>query len=141
MKEKSKQRSTKEDERQAPKTERPDSETDQWQQFRRRFPHLAAELEASEARVRIDGVRWEETEQIPAAVPSSRGKFTSYSPDPIDFIRRCETKEQALEIIAFLEKRKEINSAYAESLRHQLQTRGLESFGPRKTWGHYERQG
>lgn len=141
VKEKSKQRRIKEDERQTPKTERLDSKTDQWQQFRRRFPHLAAELEALQSRVRIGGIRWEETEHTPVDASSSRVKLASYSPDPIDFIRRCETKEQALEIIAFLEERKEIDEAYAESLRHQLKTRGLESFGSRKTWGHYEREG
>jgi hypothetical protein len=140
VKEKGNQGSTKEDEGQVQKTERSDSKADQWQQFRRRFPHLAEELEASQARLRIDGVRWEESEQTPTDTSQSRGKFSGYSPDPIAFIRRCETKEQALEIITFLEERKEIDTAYAESLRHQLLTRGLESFGPRKTWGHYERE-
>ncbi len=139
MKEKSKERKVEEDERQAP-TESLDSKADQWQQFRRRFPNLATELEASQPRVRIDGVRWEEIEHTPEDGSSSQGKFSGYSPDPIDFIRRCETKEQALEIIDYLEERKEIDAAYAESLRHQIQTRGLQSFGPRKTWGHYERQ-
>ncbi len=141
VKEKSKARRIQDGERQAPETERQDSKADQWQEFRRRFPHLATELEASQSRVRIDGVRWEDADQTPADVSPSHGKLAGYSPDPIDFIRRCETKEQALEIIAFLEKRKEIDAAYAESLRHQLQTRGLQSFGSRKTWGYYEREG
>ncbi len=141
VKEKSEQRRKKEDEGQASKTERTYSKTDQWQQFRRQFPHIATELEASQSRVRIGGVRWEETERTPVDASSSRGKIASYSPDPIEFIRRCETKEQALEIIAFLEESKEIDVVYAESLRHQLQTRGLQSFGPRKTPGHYDREG
>ena len=139
-KEKTKESGTEENERQASKTEKSISKTDQWEQFRRRFPHLATELESSRSRLRIDGVRWEEGDRTPAEESASRGRLGSYSPDPIDFIRRCETKEQALEIIAFLEKRKEIDAAYAESLRHQLETHGLESFGARKTWGHYERE-
>ncbi len=30
--------------------------------------------------------------------------------------------------------------AYANALRHQLRSRGVRSFGPKKTWGHYERE-
>ena len=141
VKEKSERHRVKEDESQASKTRRKDSKADQWHQFRRQFPHLSTELEVSQSRVRIDGVRWEEAECAPVETSSSRGIFASYSPDPIDFIRRCKTKEQAFEIIAFLEERKEIDAIHAESLRHQLQTRGLQSFGPRKTPGHYDREG
>lgn len=112
-----------------------------WHLFRSQFPHLAEELEKARTVVRIDGVRWEETERTKVVDTPSRAKFAGYSPDVIDFIRRCDTEEQALEIIDFLERRKEIDSAHAETLRHQLRTRGLRSFGPKKTWGYYEREG
>jgi hypothetical protein len=141
VKEKTKERKAEKEETQTPKPEGVPSKADHWAKFRRRFPHLAKELEGSPSHLRIDGVRWEEPEHAPETSSPSRGKLTGYSPDPIDFIRRCKTEEQALEIIAFLEERKEIDKSYADSLRHQLKTRGLASFGPRKTWGHYERQG
>ena len=112
-----------------------------WRLFHAQFPHLAKEMESARTVVRIDGVRWEETERSRVVGTASRAKFAGYSPDVVDFIRRCDTEEQALEIIDFLERRKEIDSSHAETLRHQLRTRGLRSFGPKKTWGYYEREG
>jgi hypothetical protein len=112
-----------------------------WAEFQERFPNLAAEMEESHPVVRVDGVRWQETGRTKASQTSRRGKFAKYEPDIVDFVRRCSTAEEALEIIAFLEQRREIDPDYAKALRHQLLTRGLRSFGPQKTWGHYEREG
>lgn len=117
------------------------SQTKLWSRFQERFPHLAAEMEESHPPVRIDGVRWQETDRAKTAAGAKPAKFARYSPDIVDFVRRCGTEEEALKIIAFLEQRREIDGEYAQALRHQLRTRGLRSFGPRKTWGFYEREG
>ena len=61
------------------------------------------------------------------------------NPDAISFIRRCSTIEEALQIIDFLEKRGELTSIMATKYRNQLHTLGLESFGPKKEPGYYER--
>lgn len=111
------------------------------QKFQKRFPHLAAELDADQSPVRIDGVRWEKTDRTQVTSTSDQAKFTGFSPDVIDFIRRCKTEQEALEIIDFLEKQCEIDAAYAKVLRNQLRTHGLHSFGTKKSWGHYEREG
>ena len=105
-----------------------------------RLPHLADEMQSSEADVRIDGVRWEETDRTRQPVRTDENRFAGYSPDVIDFLRRCTTEDEALEIINFLEKRGEINSNHAKELRNQLMDQGLRSFGAKKSWGHYERE-
>jgi len=92
-------------------------------EFKRRYPHLARELEAGT----------DEGRNIGAIVDGSRG----YEPGVIDFLKRCDTEKSALEIIDYLAKRKEISSEYAELLRTQLRERGLRSFGEKRKDGHY----
>lgn len=104
------------------------------------LPHLTTEMQSSVADVRIDGVRWEETDRTRQPVRTDEDRFSGYSPDVIDFLRRCTTEDEALEIIDFLEKRGEINSNHAKELRNQLKDQGLRSFGTKKSWGHYERE-
>lgn len=116
------------------------SQENQWSRFQERFPNLAAEVEEARPAVRIDGVRWQETDRAKTAAAPKPAKFAKYAPDIVDFVRRCGTEEEALEIIAFMEQRREIDAEYAKTLRDQLRTRGLRSFGPKKTWGHYERE-
>jgi len=106
-----------------------------------RLPHLANEVKSSGSEVRVDGVRWEETNRTNQQVRSGEEPFAGYSPDVIDFLRRCSTEDEALEIINFLEKRGEIKAHHAKELRNQLVRRGVRSFGSKKTWGHYEREG
>lgn len=64
-------------------------------------------------------------------------RFAGYDPNVIDFIRRCDTDDQAFEIIDFLEKKGDIQSDTADSLRDQLKTKGLRSFGEKKQAGFY----
>jgi hypothetical protein len=101
------------------------------------FPHLAKELESDENKVSVNSVRTD-TQTGEEAVSE---KFVNYMPDAIDFIRRCETEEQAEEIIAYMEKRGEIKKQYAEKLRKQLKDRGLRSFGPKKEENYYLKHG
>ena len=64
-------------------------------------------------------------------------RFSGYDPNVIDFIRRCDTEEQAIEIIEFLMKKGDINSDTADALTKQLKTKGLRSFGEKKQDGFY----
>ena len=105
-----------------------------------RLPNLANEMRTSQGDVRIDGVRWEETARTQQKVRTGEDRFSGYSPDVIDFLRRCTTEDEALEIINYLEKKGEINSIHANELRNQLRKRGVRSFGAQKSWGSYERQ-
>ncbi|MEA2070632.1 MAG: DUF2095 family protein [Asgard group archaeon] len=64
-------------------------------------------------------------------------RFAGYEPDVIDFLRRCDTDQQAEEIISFLEKKGEINKKEAKRLRKQLSEKGVRSFGPKKEENYY----
>jgi hypothetical protein len=106
--------------------------------FKKMFPNLAKEIESGEDIVGINAVRGD-TETGEKAASSEN--FGHYMPDVIDFIRRCDTKEQAEEIIAYMEKRGEIKKQYAEKLRKQLKEKGVRSFGPKKEENYYFKQG
>jgi hypothetical protein len=105
--------------------------------IRKMFPSLAKELDYDSSRVTINSIRTEP----PAGENASSKCFVHYMPDVIDFIRRCDTIEQAEEIIAYLEKRGEIQKKYATKLRKQLEDEGVRSFGSRKENDYYLRHG
>jgi hypothetical protein len=62
-------------------------------------------------------------------------------PDVIDFLRRCDTKDQAEEIVAYMERRGEIEKQYADKLRKQLKKEGVRSFGSKKEHDYYLKHG
>jgi len=105
--------------------------------FKTMFPHLSEEMENKHNRVAISSIRSDA--QTGEHAVSKR--FDGYVPDAIDFIRRCDNEKQAEEIIDFLEKRNEINSAYARRLKRQLREKGVRSFGPKKQDDYYSREG
>jgi hypothetical protein len=105
--------------------------------FKRMFPNLAKEMEENQQRIKISSVR---SDTLAAEQASSR-KFANYMPDVVDFIRRCDTEQQAEEIINYLEKRKEITPDYAKRLRKQLKEKGVRSFGPKKEDDYYLKHG
>ena len=104
------------------------------------LPHLAAEIGRSKSDVKIEGVRWEETNRTQQVIKPGTPRFSGYSPDVVDFLRRCSTEDEAMEIITYLEKRGELKPVHAKELRKQLQSKGVRSFGSKKTWGYYERE-
>jgi len=105
--------------------------------FKKLFPHLSKELDSDEKKVAINSVRTDA--QTGERAVSER--FTNYMPDVIDFIRRCDTEEQAEEIITYMEKRGEIKAQYARKLRKQLKKKGVRSFGPKKEENYYFKHG
>jgi len=111
------------------------------ERFRRAFPHLVEELERGAAVISIRAVRWDEraAEELASARPY-RDPWAGYMPDVVAFIRRCDTEEEALEIIDYMEKRGRISPEYADKLRKQLREEGLRSFGPKKEPGYYFRE-
>ncbi|MEM2394694.1 MAG: DUF2095 family protein [Candidatus Bathyarchaeia archaeon] len=105
--------------------------------FRKLFPNLAREMEGGENKVALNSVRTD----IQAGEKAASKRFIHYDPDVIDFIRRCDTEEQAEEIIAYMEKRGEIGKEYASKLRRQLREKGVRSFGPKKEENYYLKHG
>lgn len=104
--------------------------------FRKMFSHLAEELEVGEHKIAISSVRTDAQ-----TAESASSKFAGYMPDVVDFIRRCDNREQAEEIISYMEREGRISREYAERLRKQLKKKGLRSFGSKKEEGYYFNQG
>ena len=105
--------------------------------FKKLFPNLAKELESDEHKIEINSVRTD----VQTGERAASERFVHYMPDIIDFIRRCDTEEQAEEIIAYMEKRGEIKKQYAEKLRKQLKEEGVRSFGLKKEENYYLKHG
>lgn len=95
--------------------------------FKKLFPHLAEELDgnASKVVVEVEG--------------KSTRKWVGFTPDIVDYLRRCETDEQGEEIIEYLKKKGDINQDRALELMEQLREKGIRSFGSRKGEGYYHR--
>ena len=105
-------------------------------EFRKEFPALTEEMESGSTKThRIDGVRTMTDEADPA---DGHG---TYMPNVIDYIRRCDTLNQALEIVDYLLKQKEISSTKAREIKAQLKRDGIRSFGTKKEKDHYLHHG
>jgi hypothetical protein len=122
--------------------------------LKKMFPNLYRELEQGEIKISIDSVRRnpqeaetetteaaEKEEVKPKAATTNPDKLRHFNPTAVDFIRRCNTEAQAEEIIAYLQKKREITEEYAQELRCQLKQKGVRSFGPKKEETHYFREG
>jgi len=105
--------------------------------FKTMFPHLSEEMEQNQNRVAVSSVR----SDVQTGEQAASKRFDGYMPDAVDFIRRCDNEKQAEEIIDYLEKRNEIDSAYARRLKKQLREKGVRSFGPKKQDDYYSREG
>jgi len=101
------------------------------------FPSIAKELDSNQRKIGINSVR---SDRDAGEHAVSRG-VTHYVPDVIDFIRRCDTENEAEEIISYLERRGELDSKYARRLRAQRRQKGLRSFGAKKEVGYYLKHG
>ena len=80
-------------------------------QFKKKYPNLAKELENNKEHSHITSFR----SDVNIGEKTSNKKFETYIPDVIDFIRRCDNQHQAMEIINYLEKRKEITLSFLQS--------------------------
>ncbi len=98
------------------------------EEFRKKYPNLTKELEN-------DGIRIDSVRSLPEEAEKA---FSSYEPSVIDFLRRCDTEEQGLEILDYLKRRNEISEECASELKIQLLKKGIRSFGPKKEKGYYE---
>lgn len=91
-------------------------------------------------RIEAGIIRQEEMDEEEMESKADPYRFAGYDPNAIDFIRRCDTKKEAHEIIDFLEKKGELSSDQAQKLRDQLEKKGLRSFGEKKEEGFYFHQ-
>jgi len=106
------------------------------ERFRRLFPHLAEEMEKGRSKIHIDHFRT----RVEHEDRLTTRKWAGYAPEAVDFIRRCDTEEQAEEIISYIEERGEITAERASELRRRLRMEGLRSFGGKKETDFYHRE-
>ena len=107
------------------------------ERLKKLFPHLAKELDVETHSIEITSVRSDPK----AGERAFSQKFSGYTPDIIDFIRRCDNEKQAEKIINYLKERGEISKAYAQRLNQQLREKGIRSFGPKKEEDYYLKHG
>jgi len=100
--------------------------------FKKRYPALAKEVEEGKGKADLSF-------EVEAPQPDRR--FAGYDPGVVDFLRRCSSDEEALEIIEYMRNRGEVTEKEAEKLCAQLREKGVRSFGPKKTPGYYEKEG
>jgi hypothetical protein len=106
------------------------------EEFKDDFPALAKEM--SEKRTlthRIDGVRTMSDE------PDEKPEHKTFLPDIVDYIRRCDTVSQAIEIVDYMLSRNELSPSDARAIKSQLKQDGLRSFGAKKERDHYLHHG
>jgi hypothetical protein len=94
--------------------------------FRRLFPSLSEPLERSE--VAEDEVKARPKEPL-----------SGFMPGPEDYLARCRTDEEAVEVINFLHRRGEISREVFEKLSRRIAEDGVRSFGPLREDGYYLR--
>lgn len=102
------------------------------EEFKKRFPTLAKEIEEGEGKAGLN---------FQVEKPEPKRKFAGYDPDIVDFLRRCNTEEEALEIIEYMKDRDEITDEEANQYLEKLKEEGLRSFGTKKGPGYYEKEG
>ena len=101
-------------------------------EFKKKFPVLFKELEKGETNIQFG--------ESLNSNKKNKDMFQGYTPTAIDYLRRCNNKEQAEETIEYLVKKGEIEESYGNELLKQLKEKGLRSFGPKKEDGHYLRR-
>ncbi len=109
----------------------------EYKEVKKKYPSIYQELQLETSKVRIDSYRSDTKTGEAAAV--SGHNLTGYTPDVIDYVRRCDNETQAKEIIEFLKKQGEISPQYADRLIEQLLKYGVRSFGTKKPPGFYEK--
>ncbi len=117
-----------------------------------KYPSLKKELEEKKKMIPLSFIDEEEAKLIEEDTEveaeqkkeidttSDTSNFSGFIPTAIDYIRRCDTKEQALEIIDYLQKRGELTPTDFNKLKKQLTSKGLRSFGSKKDAGFYFNQ-
>jgi len=91
--------------------------------FRRRFPYLPEELDHSKMGLRVDSVRSASDEAERAA-----SNLSGYVPTAIDYLRRCDSEEDALSTISYLESKKRDHCRICRQAERSTQNSGPKRF-------------
>ena len=105
---------------------------DDKEDFQSHFPAIYREIVEGEEEI-------QEAEMRTEAGSKKVRRFRGYSPSVIDFICRCTTDEEAIEIIDYMRNKGDITEDFANELKKQLKEKGLAFFGEHRAPGYYER--
>ena len=116
-------------------------------QFENNFPNLITEITDKKKSVKIDSVNLE-FEQPGEGKDQSKNRCVPkelINPEATDFLRRCSTKEEAIEILDYLLNRKELTVHEYEEYKKRISQKGglenlIEESGGFKKSGYYERK-
>ena len=116
-------------------------------ELEKQYPNLMSEISNKKKTIKIDSVEFNiESKSKPTNLTKTEDyKEDLNNPGVIDFIRRCTNDDEALEILDYLFKRKEINLEFYKKLKNQIRKKeGLKKLikecgGPKKP-GYYERK-
>lgn len=116
-------------------------------ELEKQFPNLMSEISNKKSSVKINSVN---LNIEPNSGNNALNETQDYhedlkNPGPIDFIRRCGNKNEAIEILDFLHKRNEITQETYKKLKNQIEKKDglkklIEEYGGFKTPGYYERK-
>jgi hypothetical protein len=98
--------------------------------FKKLFPNLTVEIETGKSLTDVN---------FKTSNNKNQEKWADYQPNFIDFLRRCDTEEEAQAIINYLKERNEITSNQAKDLTKKIREHGLRSFGPKKPQDFYNK--
>jgi len=110
-------------------------------------PHLINELSEKKKTLKINSIKLEieHNEEEKVQVNNNIIPKELVNPGVIDFIRRCKTKDEAIEILDFCLKREEIERNEYEKYKSIIMQKGgldniIKKSGGRKHLGYYERK-
>ena len=112
-------------------------------ELKEKFPHLATEIEGKKKSVKIDSI--ENNTDLKQSKVEISYQDELVNPSAIDFLRRCTNIDEALNILDYLLKQKEISEKHYNSFKNQILTgEGLKEFidkhGGFKGVGYYEKK-
>jgi len=109
-------------------------------ELKEKFPNLHAEMTDEKMQIQIDNVEGDgPSVEIDSSLESA-DPYSNFEPSTMDFIHRAKTDKEAEEVISFSLKQENITAEEAEELLDQLSKKGVRSFGPIQTSGHYLRK-
>jgi len=116
-------------------------------ELEKRFPNLMSEISNKKKALRINSVNLNLEYN---AEDNELNETKDYqedlkNPGTIDFIRRCSSQNEAIEILDYLLKRKEISNDEYKMLKNQIKKKNglkklIEKYGGFKKPGYYERK-
>jgi len=93
------------------------------EEFKKKYPYLAKEI------LEGNGVR--------GLSELLEGDEPPFMPTAVDYLRRCNSTAEAVEVLNYLTRIGQLKDEERRELENKIFNEGLESLGPRKSFGYY----